>query len=144
MSQLDREQTKKSKAELTTELATVVANAARSATPGFVRKVCHVAGSPASVVDITDKGVLTGITVVFQPTDAVENVAIALTVAIDGSNVINNTYIASKPDVATTAMQLATTLPFYHPFDTSLAITATVIDPSLTSTGIVFVTYTTD
>jgi len=143
MSQLDREQTKKSKAELTTELATVVANAARSATPGFVRKVCHT-GDPASVVATTDKGVLTGITVVFQPADAVEAAGIALTVAIDGSNVINNSTIASKPAVATTAMQLTTTLPFYHPFDNSLAITGTVTDPSGTSTGIVFVTYTTD
>ena len=143
MSQLDREQTKKSKAELTTELATVIANAAQSATPKFAQATLS-GNSIDVVVDITDKGVLTGITVVFQPTDDVEAVSVELTATLDGVNVINDSTLTSKPAVATTAMQLVTALSFYHPFNTSLVITARMTDSIPANTGMVLVTYTTD
>ena len=118
MSQLDREQTKKSKAQLTTELAGVVANADRLST-GVVVTKNYNAETVEDVVNYTGSGILTGMTVrVLTATGAV----VMLDIIIDGVSIASGDTLSFDGTAAT----YTASIPMNIKFSTSLQVTHSI------------------
>lgn len=124
MSWQDRQQTKTSKSELSTELATVIANAAGTATPVVVFEDFTGGAEwvPSTVVDYTGAGILQSITFILQSSASASAVApekVYLNLSIDGVNVVDSNDIFS---IICASSITSVSIPLNIPFSTSLCV----------------------
>lgn len=96
-------------------------------------------GSLADIVNITDKGVLTGIVVNIRSITA-DGTVVHLKITIDGSVVLDDTSFAS---IKWTEMIHNICIPFNHRFNTSLRVEGSTADQTKTECTFI-VTYTVD